>query len=95
MNANRKSDEFVLPTTSANKGATEASAELIEERNSAKRNTKQATLPRTLSRNERKSRGLFGVRESVLHTENVFALDSRQEPYEVILHVRICARGPR
>ena len=49
MNANRKSDEFVLPTTSANKGATEASAELIEERNSAKRNTSQAALPRTLS----------------------------------------------
>jgi group II intron reverse transcriptase/maturase len=64
MNANRKSDEFGVPTTSANKGATEAPAELIEERNSAKRNTSQAALPRTLSRNERKSRGLPGVREA-------------------------------
>ncbi len=95
MNANRKSDEFVLPTTSANKGATEASAELTEERNSAERNTKQAALSRTLSRNERKSHGLLGVREATLHTENVLAPDSRQEPYEVILHVRICAGGPR
>ena len=64
MNANRKSDEFVLPTTSVNKVVTEASAEPIEERNSAKRNIKQATLPRTLSRNESKSRGLLGVREA-------------------------------
>ena len=95
MNANRKSDEFVLPTTSANKDATEASAESTEERDSAKRNTRQAVLPRTLSRNERKSRGLPGVREAALHMENVFVLDSRQEPYEVILHVRICAGGPR
>ena len=94
MNANRKSDEFVLPTTWANKGVTKAHAEPTEERDSAKRNIKQIALPRTLSRNQRKSRGLLGVREAALHTENVFAPDSRQEPYEVMLHVRICAGGP-
>jgi len=64
MNTNRKSDEFVVPTTSTNKDAVEASAESTEERNSAKKNTSQAALPRTLSRNERKSRGLPGVREA-------------------------------
>ncbi len=37
MNANRKSDESVVPATSANNDAAEASAESIEERDSAKR----------------------------------------------------------
>ena len=32
---------------------------------------------------------------SILIRTNDFALDSRQEPYEVILHVRICAGGRR
>jgi hypothetical protein len=35
MNANRKSDECVLPSTSANNDAAEAFAESIEERDSA------------------------------------------------------------
>lgn len=64
VNANRKSDEFVVPTTSANKGATEVPAESTEERNSAKKNTKQVALSRTSSRTKRKSRGLLGVREA-------------------------------
>lgn len=64
MNANRKSDEFVVPTTSANKGAPEVPAESTEERNSAKKNTKQVALPRTSSRTKGKSRGLLGVREA-------------------------------
>ncbi len=38
MNANRNSDESVVPATSANNDAAEASAESIEERDSAKRN---------------------------------------------------------
>lgn len=50
MNANRKSDEFVVPATSANKDAAEASAESTEERNSTKRNAGQATLCRTQRR---------------------------------------------
>jgi RNA-directed DNA polymerase len=64
MNANRKSDESVVPATSANKGAAEAPAESIEERDSAKRNAEQAVLHRTPSRTKRKSRGLHGVREA-------------------------------
>ena len=64
MNAHRKSDESVVPATSANNGAAEASAESIEERDSAKRNASQTALPRTPSRNQSKSRGLHGVREA-------------------------------
>ena len=89
MNANRKSDESIVPATSANKDVAAASAESIEERDSAERNGVQSALSRTLGRTHGKSRGLHGVREAA------FALDSRQEPYEVILHVRICAGGRR
>ena len=64
MNADRKSDEFVIPTTSTNNDAAEASAESTEERNSAKRNDEQAALHRTRGRNKRKSTGLLGVREA-------------------------------
>ena len=64
MNANRKSDESVVPATSANNGAAEAPAESAEERGSAKRNAEQAALRRTLGRTKRKSRGLHGVREA-------------------------------
>ena len=64
MDANRKSDEPVVPATSANKGAAEAPAEPAEERGSVKRNAEQAALPRTPRRTKRKSRGLHGVREA-------------------------------
>ena len=64
MNANRKSDEPVVPTTPANDGATEAPAESAEERGSAKRNVEQPALHRTPSRIKRKSFGLYGVREA-------------------------------
>ncbi|MEZ6033712.1 MAG: group II intron reverse transcriptase/maturase [Planctomycetaceae bacterium] len=64
MNANRNSDESIVPATSANNDAAEASAESIEERDSAKRNDVQADLPRTPSRTQRKSSGLRGVREA-------------------------------
>jgi group II intron reverse transcriptase/maturase len=64
MNADRKSDESVVPAKLANKGGTEPSAELVEERDSTKRNVEQSALPRTQSRTKRKSRGLHGVREA-------------------------------
>ena len=64
MNADRKSDESVVPATSANKGAADAPAELAEERDSAKRNAEQDALHRTPSRTRRKSCGLLGVREA-------------------------------
>ena len=63
MNANRKSDEPVVPATSANNGAAEAPEESAEERGSAKRNVLQPASPRTLGRIQGKSRGLHGVRE--------------------------------
>jgi len=64
MNANRGSDGFIVPTSSANEGAAEASKELGEGRDSAERNTDQAALRRTQGRNKGKSRGLVGVREA-------------------------------
>ncbi len=63
MNANRKSDEFVVPATSTNNGAAEAPAESAEERGSAKRNVLQPASPRTPGRTQGKSRGLHGVGE--------------------------------
>jgi group II intron reverse transcriptase/maturase len=64
MNADRKSDESVVPATPANNGAAEAPAESVEERDSTKRNAEQAALHRTPSREQRRSRGLDGVREA-------------------------------
>ena len=64
MNANRNSDESIVPTSSMNKVAAEATTESREGRDSAERNVDQAALPRTLGRNKRKSRGLEGVREA-------------------------------
>jgi group II intron reverse transcriptase/maturase len=64
MNARGKSDESVVPATSANNDAAEASAEPTEERDSPKRNVAQDALLRTPSRTIRKSRGLHGVREA-------------------------------
>ena len=81
MHADRKSDESVVPATSANNDAAEAPAESIEERDSTKRNAEQIALLRTQSRLRRKSCGLHGVREaarrdSTLKTSD-FAPDSR------------------
>src|SRR5690348_18251660 len=64
MNADRKSDEPVVPATSANKDATGASAESIEGRGSTERNAKQDALCRTQDRTQHRSRGLHGVREA-------------------------------
>lgn len=64
MYADGKSEEFIVPTTLANNGAAEASAESAEGRNSGKRNVEQDVLHRTPSRDKRRSRGLHGVREA-------------------------------
>jgi len=73
-NARENSDESVVTATSANndgaesssieQSATEPSAELIEESNSAKRNAVPTDLPRTPGRIKRKSSGRHGVREA-------------------------------
>jgi group II intron reverse transcriptase/maturase len=64
MNADRQSDESVVPSTQANKAGTEPAAESVEERDSAEMNTQQTDRPRTLSRTKRRSFGLAGVREA-------------------------------
>ena len=64
MNADRNSDESVVPSTSANNEATEASAESIEERDSTKRNAEQADVLRTQGRAHSMTFGLHGVREA-------------------------------
>ncbi len=79
MNANRNSDESIVPSKKANNdeadtsdsdtsdsdtSAAEASAESLEGRGSTKRNAEPSDLPRSQNRNQRKSLGLFGVREA-------------------------------
>ncbi len=64
MNADRNTDESVVPATSANNEAAEASAESSEERDSTKRNVEQAGILRTQNRTESMSFGLYGVREA-------------------------------
>lgn len=64
MNADRNSEESIVPGTSTNNDAAEASAESSEGRDAAKRNVEQAALRRTPGRNPCRSRGLLGVREA-------------------------------
>jgi group II intron reverse transcriptase/maturase len=64
MNANRNSDESIVPAKSVNNDMAEMSAEPMEERGSTERNDVQAALSRTPSRIKRKSSGLHGVREA-------------------------------
>ena len=71
MNADRKSDESVVPATPANNGAAEAPAESVEERDSTKRNAEQAALHRTQSRDRRRSRGLDGIREAARNSSTL------------------------
>jgi hypothetical protein len=92
MNANRKSDDSIVPVKRANKTRTLA-AELVEERGSPKGNTNQQALPRTQSHNGMS----IGWNVYGKYGECKFARpsDPREEPYEVVLHVRICAGGRR
>lgn len=64
MNAERKSDESIVPTTPANNDGTDPSAEPVEESDSAKRNAAQTAMLRTQSRTHSMSFGLHGVREA-------------------------------
>ena len=66
MHAARKSDGFVVPAKSANKGGREAPAEWMEERSPAERNTEQAGLSRTPSRSYGRSNSMFGMRGTIL-----------------------------
>ena len=85
MNADGKSDEPIVPATSANKGSAELPAESGEGSGSTKRNAGQAALSRTQCRTKSKPRGLVGVREAVeantadphARITSGFAFDSR------------------
>lgn len=71
MNARRKSDGRVVPVTSANNDGPEPSAESIEERRPARRNIGRPNLDRTSKPEHRRSRGLFGVRETAKHRRDL------------------------
>ena len=92
MNADGKSDDFVVPSTRVNKAAT-AVAESVEERKSPKGSI--AELPsmfQTLCwiQHPLEWHGTHdGYQRRVLRS-----FDLTEEPYEVILHVRICTGGP-
>ena len=90
MHVCRESDGLIVPTKRANKvGAYALAAESAEERRPTKGNALQAYLRRTQSRGC-KSQGLWRVRQG---REAGRHMNPRQEPYEVIPHVRIRAGG--
>ncbi len=64
MNADGKSDESIVPAKHSNNDAAEASAERVEESDSAARNEEQENLLRTPGRIIRKPSRLFLVREA-------------------------------
>lgn len=59
MNADRNSEESIVPGTSTNNDAADASAESSEGRDTAKRNVEQTALHRTPGRSKCRSRGMF------------------------------------
>ena len=63
MHVAGQSDGSVVPTKPTNNEGAEPSAESAKERDPTKRNTEQDALHRTLSRVNRRSGGLSGVRE--------------------------------
>jgi hypothetical protein len=86
-----ESDGLIVPTKRANKAGAQYAlvAESAEERRPTKGNALQAYLRRTQSRGC-KSLGLWRVRQARVAGRH---MNPRQEPYEVIPHVRIRAGG--
>jgi group II intron reverse transcriptase/maturase len=78
MNADRNSDESIVPSNPTNKGGTDPLAESAEGRLSAAGNIVPSNLARTPSRNQRRSSGLHGVRET--------ARKSRDLKFTALLH---------
>ena len=88
--ADGKSDDSIVPAKRVNKTRTLA-AELVEERGSPKGNTNQKALPRTQRHNgESNGWSVYGKYGECEFTRPSYP---REEPYEVVLHVRICAGG--
>jgi len=88
MHVSGESDGLIVPKKQANKAGPTAAAEPVEGRRPAKGNTVKQTAVRTPSRKP-VSFGLHGVRKA----ERFDAKHPRQEPYEVVPHVRISAGG--
>ena len=90
MHTRGKSDDSIVPAKRANKTKTLA-AEFVEERGSPKGNTVQKASPRT----QRHNGGWIAWTVYGKYGECEFTRPSypREEPYEVVLHVRICAGG--
>jgi hypothetical protein len=86
-----ESDGLIVPAKRANKAGAQYAlvAESAEERRPAKGNALQAYLRRTQSRGCESQR-LWRVRQARAAGRH---MNPRQEPYEVIPHVRICAGG--
>jgi hypothetical protein len=85
-----ESDGFIVPAKRANKvDAYGLAAESAEERRPTKGNAPQAHLRRTQSRGC-ESQGLWRIRQARVAGRH---MNPRQEPYEVIPHVRIRAGG--
>ena len=91
MHVCRESDGLIVPTKRANKvDAYALAAESAEERRPTKGNAPQAHLRRTQSRGC-ESQGLWRIRQAARAAGR--HMNPRQEPYEVIPHVRIRAGG--
>ena len=83
-----ESDGLIVPGKQANKVGPTPAAESVEGRGSAKGNVARQVANRTQSRVPASS-GLSGVRQAVTLSRH----HPRQEPYEVVPHVRIRAGG--
>src|SRR5262247_1005828 len=87
MHVCRESDGLIVPVKRANKASAEAlAAESAEGKRSTKGNAPQAHSCRTQSRGSESQR-LWRVRQAARR------MNPREEPYEVIPHVRIRAGG--
>jgi hypothetical protein len=83
-----ESDGLIVPRKQANKTGPTAVAESVEGRGPAKGNTRRAVLAPDSEPGQR-GIDLSGVRQSKVLIRH----HPRQEPYEVVPHVRICAGG--
>ena len=88
MNRRRKSDKSVVSKKPSNK-ANNMVAERVERRDLPKENKQQQNMLRTQRRE--------GVLNELLliHQKAIWCYYLREEPYALILHVRICAGDDR
>jgi hypothetical protein len=93
MNAPRKSDGFVVPATPANNGGPRARG---VGRGKGPSQEERLTGDHRAGLSAGPNAGQTARATCVkVFVPSTFTFDLRQEPYEVILHVRICAGGRR